>query len=116
MPARTLGRVDLASAGPQRVPIGAEGLDPLAVRVAAVSVLRVVVQRVALVGDLLAAVRTRRRAEVRRHGCACRSNLAARLHRRPCPFTGTSAGGRRAVVPLEPLHGPAPGARAWSGS
>src|SRR5512132_918791 len=76
-------------------PLGAEGVDALAVELSGPAVALVVVQRVAVVGDLGGAVTAANRAQQRRLDAATRLGGPAALIDRPGSDTG--AGARRLV-------------------
>src|SRR5215216_2233118 len=90
---------DLLSGWGERVPAGAEGRQALAPGVAGLLVARVEVERVAVVGDLLPAVRPRGGSDQRAVCPAADRRLAGRPQRRPSAGAGAQA---RALWPRVP--------------
>ena len=86
--------VDLGTLGVQHVPVGAEGLGPLPLGHPGGGVADEVVQRVAVVGDLLGPVGPLDRAEQGLADAAARLRRAARGDRRPGRGARAGAGGR----------------------
>src|SRR5690349_196092 len=101
------GLVDLASLRREDVPLGAELVEALAVRVARARVTGVAVERVPVVGHLHRAVGALAAAEQRALRAARGLRRAARRLGRPGGGAGAVAGALRALVGLEEVEGPA---------
>ena len=99
------GPLRIRSIGSDRVPLGAEQLEPVAGRVTGLGVPRVQVERMAVVGDLLAAVVPLDRRDQRLVGAVAGLGVTRRRHRRPFGCALAAAVGRAVLVLLEQVDG-----------
>ena len=99
----------LLPSGVSGVPLGAEQVELVAVRVAGLRIALVEVERVAVVGHLLGAVVAREGPDQRLVGSASRLDVAGGRHRRPVRGALAAARGLAVLVLLEQVDGVAVG-------
>src|SRR3954447_2857419 len=96
--------VDLASGRREDVPLGAELLEPLALRVTGLLIGRVVVERVPGVGHLALAAGARDQTDPRRRDAALGLRLRVGVERRPEAEAGARAIAHVRLVRLEQVE------------